>query len=152
MRARCDRHAVFGCKRLDQAAHASVPDEEHAPFDAHPATSTLKHAACSRCIAAGTSSSFSTTVTFRREAACDTIFSGNQVVRIGAAADSADVVLAGKTLVVDGNRVRESGRLSMEIKADKENYTVLGNICNGIIRVNGATVIAPWAALNRQSI
>jgi hypothetical protein len=81
----------------------------------------------------------------------DTIFSGNQVSRGGAVNESPDVVLANPTLVVDGNRVGDS-RVSMELKTVKENYTVLGNICNGIIRVNGPALAGPWIPLNRQGI
>ena len=81
----------------------------------------------------------------------DIIFSHNQVARRAAGTDSTDVVLAADTLVADSNRVRQS-RDAMELKAGEAHYTVLGNICVGRIRVNGAPLAAPWLPLNRQGV
>jgi hypothetical protein len=81
----------------------------------------------------------------------DTIFSDNHVSRRGGN-ESADVVLASRTLAVDANRVHAS-RLSMELKAGEAHFTVLGNICRGEILVNGSLLSGtPWDPLNRQNV
>ena len=68
-------HAGFARQLLDQPTHAAVSDEQDAKrLVAHRAASTdEKNSSCRRDIASGRSRSLSTTVRFRRDAACDTI-------------------------------------------------------------------------------
>ena len=79
-------------------------------------------------------------------------FSDNHIARRGGAGETADVILTGGTLIVDANRV-QANALSMDLKAvgGDEHYTVLGNVCRGRIRINGAALAPPWAPLNRQN-
>ena len=74
--------AVLAAQRLDEPAHAPAPEQQQAAargggHRAVPRRLAASNAAsCSRDIADATSRSLSTTVTFRRDAACDTIRSG----------------------------------------------------------------------------
>lgn len=80
-------------------------------------------------------------------------FCDNHVTRrAGAGEETPDVLLTASTLIVDANRVMANS-LAMDLTATggNEHYTVLGNVCRGRIRVNGAAIAPPWAPLNRQN-
>ena len=64
-----DLDVLTGGQLLDQPAHLAVADDQQ--FQAH-----AKNSSCRRCMACGRSLCRRTTVMFRRDAACEIIFSG----------------------------------------------------------------------------
>jgi hypothetical protein len=61
----------------------------------------------------------------------------------------AAVTLATNVAIVNANRVRNSGDISIEVTGAKA--TVLGNVTSGKIFVSGGLLQAPWAELNLQA-
>ena len=62
-----------------------------------------------------------------------------------------EVALAASAIIAANNRVesaRNTKALNLTV-VDKDNFTVLGNIVGGSIKVNGADLDAPWKPLNR---
>ena len=62
-----------------------------------------------------------------------------------------EVALAADAIIAGNNRI-ESARSTRALDltvGNKENFTVLGNIVGGLIKVNGADLDAPWKPLNR---
>lgn len=51
-------------------------------------------------------------------------------------------------LIASSNHVRGSGDIAMSFQVDPKQVTVVGNITNGIIQINGASLGVPWAPLN----
>jgi hypothetical protein len=81
----------------------------------------------------------------------ESVFADNQCLREGGGAASADVILAGGTLIVASNRV-QAAELSMDLHVSDQRFTVLGNVCRGRILVNGSALPAPWLPLNLQNV
>jgi len=75
----------------------------------------------------------------------DCIFSDNRC-ELRANAGTAAVRLAGRTAIVNANRVR-GGEVSIELQTSPDRITVLGNITTGAIVAQGA-LADPWAKLN----
>ncbi|MGH7939073.1 MAG: hypothetical protein ACRD5Z_22105, partial [Bryobacteraceae bacterium] len=64
---------------------------------------------------------------------------------------ATEVDLTASAIIAANNRV-ESARNTRALNltlADKDNFTVLGNIVGGLIKVNNADLDAPWKPLNR---
>jgi hypothetical protein len=51
-------------------------------------------------------------------------------------------------LIANSNHIRGSGDIAMSFQVDPRQVTVVGNITNGIIQINGASLGVPWAPLN----
>ena len=80
----------------------------------------------------------------------DCLFSDNRCELRGAGAGgTVAVALAASATIVNANRVR-GGEISIQIRGNTKNATVLGNITTGAIDLGG-TLGAPWAALNLRA-
>jgi hypothetical protein len=77
-------------------------------------------------------------------AAGECLFNDNRVE--SAINSKAAVTLASTVAIVNANRVRSSGDISIEVTGAKA-AAVLGNVTTGQIAVPGG-LQAPWAALN----
>ncbi len=79
------------------------------------------------------------------------VFSHNECYRDDGG-EAPDVRLRSNTLIVANNRV-VGGGTSLDIRAARLHYTVLGNICRGKIMVeSGTPLAAPWAPLNLEGV
>jgi hypothetical protein len=82
----------------------------------------------------------------------ENVFTDNQCR--GGGPNASDVVLGGDTVIVTSNRVHGSTptSTSLEIHVTERQYTLLGNIVHGTIKVNGQDPDSKWEPLNLQSI
>jgi hypothetical protein len=58
------------------------------------------------------------------------------------------VLLQGETLIVSSNRVTGRSPESIQLDANQNACTVLGNLTSGKIRLGGGTLPNPWAPFN----
>lgn len=85
-------------------------------------------------------------VTIETEGDC--AFSDNRCV-LSPRSPQPIVEIEAKTIIASGNHVRGGSNIAMSLRVDKERYSVLGNITDARIQINGAALPAPWAQLNR---
>jgi hypothetical protein len=80
----------------------------------------------------------------------ENVFTDNQCR--GSGPNASDVVLGGDTVIVTSNRVHGGTATCVEIHVPELQYTLLGNIVHGNIKVNGQDPDPKWQLLNLQNI
>jgi hypothetical protein len=78
----------------------------------------------------------------------DCSFSENHCSRLLRVSSPVVEMRLRAALIASSNHVRGSGDIGMSFQVDPKQVTAVGNITNGIIQINGATLGMPWAPLN----